>query len=150
MSALLDRIDEQTRLAGHNRLALLIFGLGDSLRYAVNVFKVLEVTTPAGVTPVAGVHPLVQGLSELRGQLMPVIALPQLLGRAPPERPMWVVTEFNRRRQAFIVGHVERIHDALPNSLRQRVYGRAIDRDYPNIVCKCVINRGCHIGLLCK
>lgn len=109
MSALLDRIDEQTRLAGHNRLALLIFGLGDHLRYAVNVFKVLEVTTPSTVTPVAGVHPLVQGISEMRGQLMPVIALPQLLGRAAPTQPMWVVTEFNRRRQAFIVGHVERI-----------------------------------------
>jgi two-component system, chemotaxis family, chemotaxis protein CheV len=109
MSALLDRIDEQTRLAGHNRLALLIFGLGDTVRYAVNVFKVLEVTPPSTLTPVAGVHPLVQGLAELRGQLMPVIALPQLLGGAPPLQPQWVVTEFNGRRQAFIVAHVERI-----------------------------------------
>ena len=109
MSALLDRIDEQTRLAGHNRLALLIFGLGDAVRYAVNVFKVLEVTPPSTLTPVAGVHPLVQGLAELRGQLMPVIALPQLLGGAPPAHPRWVVTEFNGRRQAGIVANVERI-----------------------------------------
>ncbi len=109
MSALLDRIDEQTRLAGHNRLALLIFGLGGAQRYAVNVFKVLEVTTPTTLTPVAGVHPLVQGLAELRDQLMPVIALPQLMGGSQPAHPMWVVTEFNRRRQAFIVSHVERI-----------------------------------------
>ncbi|WP_029890004.1 chemotaxis protein [Polycyclovorans algicola] len=109
MSALLDRIDEQTRLAGHNRLALLIFGLGGDVRYAVNVFKVLEVTRPGTLTPVAGVHPLVQGLAELRGQLMPVIALPQWLGGVAPTQPQWVVTEFNGRRQAFIVAHVERI-----------------------------------------
>ncbi|ULQ45690.1 chemotaxis protein [Flagellatimonas centrodinii] len=109
MSTLLDRIDEQTRLAGHNRLALLTFSLGDAQHYAVNVFKVLEVTTAVPMTPVSGLHPQVQGLAELRGQLMPVIALPTAFGLALPAQPLWVVTEFNRRQQAFVVSGVERI-----------------------------------------
>jgi two-component system, chemotaxis family, chemotaxis protein CheV len=109
MSTLLDRIDEQTRLAGHNRLALLTFALGDAQRYAVNVFKVLEVTPPVGLTPVSGLHAQVMGLAELRGQLMPVVDLPAFLGLPTPLRPLWIVTEFNRRQQAFVVSGVERI-----------------------------------------
>ncbi len=109
MSTLLDRIDEQTRLAGHNRLALLTFALGDPQHYAVNVFKVLEVTPPSTLTPVSGLHPQVMGLAELRGQLMPVIDLPAFFGLPMPARPLWIVTEFNRRQQAFVVSGVERI-----------------------------------------
>ena len=37
---LLDRIDQRTRLAGHNRLALLLFRLGTRQLFGVNVFKV--------------------------------------------------------------------------------------------------------------
>ncbi|MEG3193962.1 chemotaxis protein CheW, partial [Lysobacter sp. D1-1-M9] len=40
---LLDRIDQRTRLAGHNRLALLLFRLGQRQLFGVNVFKVQEV-----------------------------------------------------------------------------------------------------------
>jgi two-component system chemotaxis response regulator CheV len=40
---LLDRIDQRTRLAGHNRLALLLFRLGSRQLFGVNVFKVQEV-----------------------------------------------------------------------------------------------------------
>ena len=35
---LLDRIDQRTRLAGHNRLALLLFRLGTRQLFGVNVF----------------------------------------------------------------------------------------------------------------
>jgi two-component system chemotaxis response regulator CheV len=37
---LLDRIEQRTRLAGHNRLALLLFRLGGRQLFGVNVFKV--------------------------------------------------------------------------------------------------------------
>ena len=40
---LLNRIDQRTRLAGHNRLALLLFRLGGRQLFGVNVFKVQEV-----------------------------------------------------------------------------------------------------------
>ena len=35
---LLNRIDQRTRLAGHNRLALLLFRLGGRQLFGVNVF----------------------------------------------------------------------------------------------------------------
>jgi len=43
---LLNRIDQRTRLAGHNRLALLLFRLGGRQLFGVNVFKVQEVLRP--------------------------------------------------------------------------------------------------------
>ncbi|MEO9078561.1 MAG: chemotaxis protein CheV, partial [Rhodanobacter sp.] len=41
--ALLDRVEQHTKLAGHNRVAMLLFRLGDEQLFGINVFKVREV-----------------------------------------------------------------------------------------------------------
>ena len=40
MPGILDSVDQRTRLAGHNRLELLLFRLSGAQRFGINVFKV--------------------------------------------------------------------------------------------------------------
>ena len=43
MTSVLDKVDRRTRLAGENRLELLLFNLGGRQHFGINVFKVQEV-----------------------------------------------------------------------------------------------------------
>ncbi|TAM09053.1 MAG: chemotaxis protein CheV [Nevskiaceae bacterium] len=105
----LDSIDRQTRLAGHNRLALLLLTLGDGAVYGVNVFKVEEILRAPPITLLPGAHPLIRGAAEIRGRPVPVIDLPRAMGCSGADPHHLVVAEFNRSVQAFLVDKVLRI-----------------------------------------
>ncbi|HEU0196842.1 MAG TPA: chemotaxis protein [Nevskiaceae bacterium] len=105
----LDSIDRQTRLAGHNRLALLLLTLGDSAIYGLNVFKVQEVLTLPPITVLPGAHPLVRGTVEVRGHALPVIDLPRAMAAQDAHPQHLIVAEFNRSVQGFLVDEVLRI-----------------------------------------
>jgi len=108
---LLNRIDQRTRLAGHNRLALLLFRLGGRPLFGVNVFKVQEVLRRPPLFPVPRLPPGFVGAADIRGRSVPVLDLGGAVGY--PERhldpPYLVVTEFNRSVQGFLVAEVDRI-----------------------------------------
>jgi len=110
---LLDRIDQRTRLAGHNRLALLLFRLGGRQLFGVNVFKVREVLRRPGLFQVPGVPKQFVGVADVRGRSVPVLDLGVAIHH--PERDAsdlpgyLVVTEFNRSVQGYLVSEVERI-----------------------------------------
>jgi two-component system chemotaxis response regulator CheV len=110
---LLESIDISTQLAGHNRLALLLFRLGTRQIFGINVFKVQEVLKVPALTHVAGAHPQVRGVLDLRGRVVPVIDLRSAIGMADEpglaQPAHLVVAEFNRSVQAFLVEQVERI-----------------------------------------
>ena len=110
---LIDRIDQRTRLAGHNRLALLLFRLGGRQLFGVNVFKVREVLRRPGLFQVPGVPADFAGVAAVRGRSVPVLDLGRAIGhpgRDDIEAPGYlVVTEFNRSVQGFLVSDVERI-----------------------------------------
>jgi two-component system chemotaxis response regulator CheV len=110
--ALLDSVERYTRLAGHNRVAMLLFRLGDAQLFGINVFKVREVLrrTPLERMPMA--HALLAGTCDYRGQTIPVIDLAAALGYAPlQDEPSahLIVTEFNRTVQGFLVADLQRI-----------------------------------------
>lgn len=109
-SSLLSRIDDNTRLAGHNRLALLLFELGDGVRYGINVFKVREVLATPPIRPMPKAHPLVAGMMRVREQNVPVLKLASALG-LQGEFPTGttVLSEFNRSVQGLLVARVDRI-----------------------------------------
>ncbi|GIX36258.1 MAG: chemotaxis protein [Lysobacteraceae bacterium] len=119
---LLNRIDQRTRLAGHNRLALLLFRLGGTQLFGVNVFKVQEVLHRPPLFALPHAPPQVLGSADIRGRTVPVIDLGRAIGHpeAAREEPRYlVVTEFNRSIQGFLVSSVERIvniavEDVLP------------------------------------
>jgi len=111
---LLNRIDQRTRLAGHNRLALLLFRLGGRQIFGVNVFKVQEVLRRPPLFQLPGLPAQFLGVSNVRGRSVPVLDLGRAIGH--PEREQnhdapgyLVVTEFNRSVQGFLVSEVERI-----------------------------------------
>lgn len=109
-TSLLQSIDRQTQLAGHNRLAMLLFRLGGTACYGVNVFKVQEVISCPRLHAVPESHPLVRGLALVRGRTIPVIDLARAIGEPPMSGTAHViVTEFNRSVQGFLVGVVDRI-----------------------------------------
>src|SRR5690242_11897927 len=109
---LLDRIDQRTRLAGHNRLALLLFRLASRQLFGVNVFKVQEVLLKPPLFKLPSLPPAFVGAADVRGRSVPVLDLARAINHpAPPDfDPTYlVVTEFNKSVQGFLVGGVDRI-----------------------------------------
>jgi two-component system chemotaxis response regulator CheV len=108
---LLDRIDQRIRLAGHNRLALLLFRLGTRQLFGVNVFKVQEVLPRPPLFRLPQLPRAFAGAADVRGRTVPVLDLARAIGHAHEagEPRYLVVTEFNRTVQGFLVAGVERI-----------------------------------------
>lgn len=108
---LLNRIDQRTRLAGHNRLALLLFRLGGRQLFGVNVFKVQEVLRRPPLFAIPRLPAGFIGAADIRGRSVPILDLGGAVRY--PERhldpPYLVVTEFNRSVQGFLVAEVDRI-----------------------------------------
>ncbi len=108
---LLDRIDQRTRLAGHNRLALLLFRLGARQLFGVNVFKVQEVIPRPALFTLPQLPRAFSGAADVRGRTVPVLDLARAVGHdtGGAEPGYLVVTEFNRSVQGFLVAGVDRI-----------------------------------------
>jgi len=122
MAGVLDGVNQRTRLAGHNRLELLMFRLGDKQRFGINVFKVQEVIQCPPLTKVPHAHPVVRGVATLRGKTITIMDLAQAIGRRPitdTSQAYIIITEYNRAVQGFLVSGVDRIvnmnwEDILP------------------------------------
>jgi len=116
MSDLLNNIDARTRLAGTNKLEILLFSLGADSRtsrretFGINVFKVREVMRTPSITAAPEMAPSVKGMVSLRGVLVPVVDLAEYIGM-PSETPrdIMIVTEYNRHTQGFLVEGVDTI-----------------------------------------
>ncbi len=109
-------IDERTRLAGNNKFELLLFRLGEARSsgqrelFGINVFKVREVLVMPPVTELANSHEHLMGVANIRGQIIPVINLPAVVGCDPKTGlNILMVTEFGRTIQAFAVEDVREI-----------------------------------------
>lgn len=109
---LLEKVERHTRLAGHNRVAMLLFRLGDEQLFGINVFKVREVLRRPPMERMQGVHELIAGSCDYRGQTIPVIDLAAALGYAPLRdvaSAHLMVTEFSRSVQGFLVADLQRM-----------------------------------------
>ncbi|WP_109123987.1 chemotaxis protein [Dyella sp. C11] len=112
MSAWMDKVEQQTRLAGHNRIAMLLFRMGDEQLFGINVFKVREVMRRPPMERMPDAHPLIAGSCDYRGTTIPVIDLAVALGypslRDVPSAHL-MVTEFSRSVQGFLVAEPQRM-----------------------------------------
>lgn len=109
-------IDERTNLASNSMFELLLFRLGEAPGtdrrelFGINVFKVREILVMPPVTAMVNSPPSVMGVANIRGQLIPVINLPLLVGCNPTKGlGILLVTEFARTTQAFAVEEVNEI-----------------------------------------
>ena len=116
MSELLKNIDARTRLAGTNKLEILLFTLGVDARsgcretYGINVFKVREVMRRPTITAAPDMPDAVQGMVSLRGALVPVVDLGRYVGVGDDAaREIMIVTEYNGHTQGFLVEAVDTI-----------------------------------------
>ena len=116
MKSVQQEVDERTNLAGTNKFELLLFRLGGdgegnhSELFGINVFKVREIVAMPQITAVAGAHRHMLGVVNLRGQVIPVIDLPSVVGCIPKTGlNIILVTEYARTTQAFAVESVEDI-----------------------------------------
>lgn len=116
MAKLQDKIDARTKLAGTNKLEILLFSLGRDQRtgrketFGINVFKVREVMRVPPITAAPDMPPAVEGMVSLRGTLVPVIDLAKYAKvetGSPPQ--VMMVTEYNNRSQGFLVESVDTI-----------------------------------------
>lgn len=110
--ALLDVVEGRTSLAGSNCMEILLFSLGTSETFGINVFKVREVSATPFITRAPNMPSGVEGLISLRGNVIPVLSLAKILGLARPGQPLgtsMMVTEYSKRTLGFIVESVDRI-----------------------------------------
>ncbi|MBI5007619.1 MAG: chemotaxis protein CheV [Nitrosomonadales bacterium] len=116
MSELLKNIDARTKLAGTNKLEILMFTLGLDKRtgreetFGINVFKVREVMRIPPITRAPEMPEAVEGMVSLRGALVPVIDLAKYAGIQTDEKSdIMIVTEYNGHTQGFLVKAVDNI-----------------------------------------
>ncbi len=116
MSELLKSIDARTKLAGTNKLEILLFFLGVDQRtgrretYGINVFKVREVMRTPPITSAPDMPASVEGMVSLRGVLVPVVDLAKYTGiAANTPRDIMIVTEYAGHTQGFLVEGVDTI-----------------------------------------
>ena len=116
MSELLKSIDARTKLAGTNKLEILLFSLGVDARtgrretFGINVFKIREVMRTPPITAAPEMPSSVEGMVSLRGALVPVVDLAKYtgLGTDTP-RSIMIVTEYAGHTQGFLVEAVDTI-----------------------------------------
>ncbi len=109
-------IDERTNLTSSNRFELLLFRLGTSADeeqselYGINVFKLREIVPMPALTKAAGMASPMLGIANIRGEIIPVIDLPAVVGCVPKTGlNILLVTEYARSTQAFAVESVDDI-----------------------------------------
>ena len=109
-------IEERTNLTSSNRFELLLFRLGESQDeekselFGINVFKLREIVPMPTLTKAAGMASPMMGMANIRGEIIPVIDLPAIVGCEPKTGlNILLVTEYARSTQAFAVESVDDI-----------------------------------------
>lgn len=98
--------------SGTNELEIIEFGIGQSV-FGINVMKVREVINAVEVTPSPNSHPHVEGVFQLRNEVLSVVDLAKALHFPPSSHPAqdkYIIAELNNMKVAFHVHSVSRIH----------------------------------------
>ena len=98
--------------SGTNELEIVEFGVGNN-HFGINVIKVKEIINPVPITVVPQAHKNVEGIIELRGEVLPVVNVATALDFPPSENPAqdtFIVAEFNKQKIVFHVHSVTQIH----------------------------------------
>jgi two-component system chemotaxis response regulator CheV len=109
---MLDSVDARTRLAGSNKMEILLFSLGTRETFGINVFKVREVGRTPHITKTPNMPRGVEGLISLRGNVIPVLSLVSFLEHkdaVPGLGKTMMVAEYSKRTLGFLVHEVDRI-----------------------------------------
>ena len=98
--------------SGTNELEIVEFEVGQN-KFGINVIKVKEIIQPIPVTFIPHAHPYVEGIVQLRGEVLPVINMLKVLGiqnTTFSSQQKYIVAEFNKQKVVFHVDNVTQIH----------------------------------------
>ncbi len=98
--------------SGTNELEIVEFEVGSN-KFGINVIKVKEILQPLPVTIIPLSHPHIEGIIQLRGEVLPVVNMAKVLGtelKGSAHEQKFIVAEFNKQRVVFHVDHVSLIH----------------------------------------
>ncbi|MCL1695706.1 MULTISPECIES: chemotaxis protein [unclassified Lysinibacillus] len=107
--------------SGTNELEIVEFEVANN-KFGINVIKVKEIIQPIPVTFIPHAHPHVEGIIQLRGEVLPVVDMLRVLGiqnveRSPQQK--YIVAEFNKQRVVFHVDNVTQIHRISWNQIEK-------------------------------
>lgn len=94
-----------------DEIMLVEFKLGNEF-FGIPVTNVNEILIPSPVTPVPRSHAYMEGITDIRGEVLPVIHLATFLSiteENQQEQNRFIVTEFNGKQVIFHVSGVEQI-----------------------------------------
>ncbi|HDX9579555.1 TPA: chemotaxis protein CheV [Bacillus pseudomycoides] len=97
--------------SGTNELEIVTYTIGENL-FSINVMKVREIINPFPVTPVPEANTAVEGVVQVRGEILPVINLAQALNlksNKPLDQTKFIISELNQMKVIFRVDEVHRI-----------------------------------------
>ena len=106
--------DEQKGIlleSGTNELEIVTFNIGKNV-FCINVMKVREIIHPIPVTDVPDAHHAIEGVLQVRGEIIPVINLARALNIEPSrgdEDSKFIISELNKMKVVFRVDEVDRI-----------------------------------------
>lgn len=107
--------------SGTNELEIVEFSIGRN-KFGINVIKVKEIINPVPVIPVPHSHRNIEGIIELRGEVLPVVDVASSLNMPASEslqQDKYIVTEFNQQKIVFHVHNVSRIHRISWNQIEK-------------------------------
>ncbi|MGA5687981.1 chemotaxis protein [Cytobacillus pseudoceanisediminis] len=107
--------------SGTNELEIVEFSIGRN-KFGINVIKVKEIINPVSVIPVPHSHRNIEGIIELRGEVLPVVDVASSLNMPASESPQqdkFIVTEFNQQKMVFHVHNVSKIHRVSWNQIEK-------------------------------
>lgn len=107
--------------SGTNELEIVEFQVGSN-KFGINVIKVKEIIQPIAVTFIPHAHTNVEGIVQLRGEVLPVVNMAKVLGLPKVEKSdqeKYIVAEFNKSRVVFHVDNVTQIHRISWNQIEK-------------------------------
>lgn len=107
--------------SGTNELEIVEFEVANN-KFGINVIKVKEIIQPIPVTFIPHAHAHVEGIIQLRGEVLPVVDMLKVLGlnhlqHGPQQK--YIVAEFNKQRVVFHVDNVTQIHRISWNQIEK-------------------------------
>lgn len=107
--------------SGTNELEIVEFEVGTN-KFGINVIKVKEILQPLPVTIIPHAHPHIEGIIQLRGEVLPVVNMAKVLGtelQSTEQEQKFIVAEFNQQRVVFHVDNVSIIHRISWNQIEK-------------------------------
>lgn len=98
--------------SGTNELEVVLFKIGSGI-FGMNVLKVREIIKAVPIVSVPQSHDDVEGIINLRDEVLPVVNLASVLGIPKSEEPdqdKFIIAELNQHKIAFRVHHIMRIY----------------------------------------